>query len=206
MFDNLGETDLSKAILKFKEWIYYIRYAITWFRNLIPSEIIEELESYNFLGFSQNTKEIIENKEFLLEAVTKLICDKLQKSYSQECAPIILAVSLANFRDQLISPIGSLNFDSEMIDKLLGKLLREIQKNENISTDNLYAIILDTSWYNWFPEIAIMKYGANFPVNYTNCFCIIYNKEFISKHGKLFEAAIPYQKIVSFNQEKHTST
>ncbi|MCW8452521.1 hypothetical protein, partial [Legionella quinlivanii] len=76
----------------------------------------------------------------------------------------------------------------------------EIKKNHydfEASLQNLYAIILDTCWYNWLPSIAIERYGAKFNDGYTNNYACLYNANHpLVKKGSLIYSKIPLHDFI----------
>ena len=53
------------------------------------------------------------------------------------------------------------------------------------SIQNLYAIIIDTTWYNWMPDIVEKRFGAQFKSKNKNCYICFYNKNHaIAKDGR----------------------
>ncbi|MCL5260785.1 MAG: hypothetical protein M1561_03760, partial [Gammaproteobacteria bacterium] len=122
---------------------------------------------------------------------------------------IILAVSIAEY-PRLISP--SVFFDSGLLKANLCSSLqsslqtqlekyRDNGKNEkyqenkrNMVIDNikkLYAVLIDTSWYNWLPNIAKVRGGAIFNnTQHENCYGIIYNTNFSSVKDKSSHAKV----------------
>lgn len=53
---------------------------------------------------------------------------------------------------------------------------------------NLYCLIIDTSWYNWFPEyIEHHQGGINFPSGYSNSYIAIYRSELVQNNGRIFD-------------------
>ena len=93
----LNTENLPSAIFKFKEWIYYNRYARVYFSELIPNKLNEKL--INIFGkdrsIEKGLKEIISFKKCLIESSAQSISDKLRKEYCKRDIPTILAVSLA---------------------------------------------------------------------------------------------------------------
>ena len=58
----------------------------------------------------------------------------------------------------------------------------------SIDMNNLHAIIVDTSWYNWFPNYIE---GVSMPAGYQNCYIVIYNEdEYLGEH--IFDHCTPF--------------
>jgi len=194
----LSVDNRDTALNKIKEWVYYTRYAMSYFQSIIPGDIVTKLKNVGFPDSKDcymDTKKCEANRNFLLDSIARMICDKLAKSYSKK-QTLILAVSLALFQDQLIAPGYPVSFDERTAEYLLKKIKENSKSKSEVSTCKLYAIILDTTWYNWFPDVA----GTHSTDGYKNYFRIIYNENFIKEHGKLFEENIQpqYQQVISF--------
>lgn len=157
----------------------------------------------------ENTKVLLEFQNCIVERIAEAIIEKLQKPYCETNDHIILAVSIAEY-PRLISP--SVFFDSGLLKANLCSSLqsslqtqlekyRDNGKNEkyqenkrNMVIDNikkLYAVLIDTSWYNWLPNIAKVRGGAIFNnTQHENCYGIIYNTNFSSVKDKSSHAKV----------------
>ena len=175
---------MDEIIAKFKEWIFYTRYAGFHFKNLISNELIFKLKSIAFpVDAFCETKHIAKFQKHLVRCIAQGILDKLTKKYFEIGAHIILAISLAPFQ-QLISPriLFSNGFLKALLPRYLSEVAKEKYKDKGTEAKklqnnikNLYAVLIDTTWYNWFPEIAKCREEARFSDGCENCYGVIYN-------------------------------
>ncbi|WP_408072914.1 hypothetical protein ACJEHO_08680 [Legionella pneumophila] len=198
------ESDQIKVILQvstlkmaeetFIDWTYVLRYAYLFFIDCLPDGIIIELEKIDFprslCGDQTHDKK---TNDFMLNGIINAISDKAKKTYFREQnKPITLAISFALTRN-FISVPNPANI-MEIISQKLKQVVSESYINsENNYFQNLYAIIIDTCWYNWFPKIATKRHNAQFPNGFNNCYGCIYNREhFLSRSGQYIYDRIPY--------------
>lgn len=200
--------EIKNKIYLFEKWLYLNRYACRYFIKIIPSKLLVKLRTIDFPTSVFNSKtEIQRFKEHLTRCIAVKIIEKLEKKYFENANPVIVAISLATLPDFMIIP----NIESLLahIQTTLNEKLIEILKERiRISKDNdykknvekmqhniqhLFAILIDTTWYNWFPKTVKSQYGAKFEDRCENYYGIIYNKNispYINKKFSLFESII----------------
>lgn len=201
---RLDQEIVTQVIPSLERWIFINWHTCIDFTEFISEEHLENLKSIsippkNEFGTqlpSADTKIVIEFQSRTIKRIAQAIVEKLQKKYCEDNNRIVLAVSIAEF-PQLIAP--SMLFDSALLKNYLCSSIqlalqttiekyREDNKNEeyienkkNLIINNikkLYAVLIDTSWYNWLPNIAKERYGANFKNQHENCYGVIYNTNF----------------------------
>ncbi|MFO3210882.1 hypothetical protein SC371_09700 [Legionella pneumophila serogroup 2] len=206
LFSELPSTELDqiKGILqistlkmaeeKFIDWAYVLRYAYLFFKDCLPNSIILELEKINFprslCGDHTHDKK---TNDFMLNGIINAISDKAKKAYFREPnKPITLAISFALTRNFISIP-NPANI-MEIISQKLKQVISGSQMNSDVNCfQNLYAIIIDTCWYNWFPKIATKRHNAQFPNGFNNCYGCLYNSDhFLSHSGQYIYDRIPY--------------
>ncbi len=166
---------------KLKDWIYICSYALCYFKHILPSVILDRLnEIFRKLSLSKDSSKSEKSREFLIDSIAYLLVEKLKlsKKYSQKKLPIIISVSLSLLLDfqthALLKDIDHNLFKNLLKEKLNQKLMDNNLNEESLN--DLYAIIVDTTWFNWFPVIAEKLVGTNFPDGFRNCYYIIYNE------------------------------
>ena len=200
----------ESQLAEFRKWIKYNRYMLTHFVEALPSELVKKLNALNLRpGNSTEQKEESEFQDLLVRFVAQGIISKLDKKYFHENHPVIVSVSLSLLTDfkmlkspkQLIEHIAFLL--PEAINDIIQDKINEYEelsqynnfKNKvEIGLQNLYAVIIDTTWFNWFPDIC----EAKMPDGYDNCYGVIYNTNISREINKvsdknLFVSQIPYQ-------------
>ncbi|HBD7060342.1 TPA: hypothetical protein KKW48_003124 [Legionella pneumophila] len=179
----------------FIHWVYCIKYSYLFFTDCLSLEVINELENISLprilCGNESHDKK---TNDFILNGIVSAIVEKAKKSYfAAPDKPITLAISFSLSRNFLSVPDPT-----TIIGFICNKLRDEVNSKVDIQLgvnifDNLYAIIIDTTWYNWFPEIAIKRHGAKFQTGFNNCYGCIYNSEhFLVKSEQLIYDRIPY--------------
>ncbi len=154
---NIAENDLKE----FKAWVTCNCYMLVYFKELIPNNLLTGLEKVGLIDpniFSDLNSIQYFRKYLLPRLVGQAVIDKLNKQYSREDIPIILFVSLSLFLDfQMISSPSNLinEIVSQLPDKINDLAIEDSEryKNAKKGIENLYAIIFDTTWYNWFPDL-----------------------------------------------------
>ncbi|HAT8773718.1 hypothetical protein [Legionella pneumophila] len=163
-----------------RNWIDINWYAMHYFRNLLPNILKRKLKRI-LSPYGQDTKEL---PNFLVKSIVKLMVGKLKKPYFDKNTPVILALSLSTLPDFMSVVPAFRNFEAmaqsiaNEIKKNIGDYLDPNDDKDKICNNlkSLYAIIIDTTWYNWLPEIVEQKHGAvwNNP-KLKNCYIILYN-------------------------------
>jgi hypothetical protein len=100
----------------------------------------------------------------------------------------------------ILSGLLALKEDILLVTSKRGHTLPEKFKSESLKekhishlmdgVKNLYAIVIDTTWLNWFPEKDRNK----------NYYGIIYNSKMEEKLGRIFDAVIPYRSQLNFEE------
>jgi hypothetical protein len=207
--DSLNKNSNEELLQSIKNWISLNRYACSYFRELIPTEIIIKLKTISF-PLDSTSDEYLDVK-YIINRIAKSIIDKLKKDYFLQTKIGIIAISFAMFTPSLLISSdltrsirnGSLFIHDKKpcLNNLLTPILNELIKKEEKATQarliqalgNLYAVIIDTNWYNWFPNITRSKYGAIFLAQ-ENCYGILYNQNLQSiVPVNLFEGIILHQ-------------
>lgn len=190
IFGSIETNEHNFYPTKFKEWIFYNRYALLYFRDLISNNIVNALKTISLPESLGESKEHIEaTKNHIIKCIAQEILSKLTKKYFSQGTPIVLALSMAQM-PQLIHP--RIFFHNELLkEKLQNYLSAAVIKEEKYrkNIENLYAILIDTTWYNWFPKIAQRSYGVKFPDGYENYYGIIYNTK-CDNPDKIFNKVI----------------
>lgn len=206
VIDVLEADCFQDAKNKFLIWISIIRHASMNYKDFINRGKIDLLNKVTFpLGAEDGDEtDDLKMNEFLLNRIVRTVLDKLKKEYFHLGKPVTLAISISLIKSMLHlpNPVHFLDYlKKNLIGCLLEWSLTEKYSQENLLLDNLYAIIIDTCWYNWFPEIAIGRYGAKFLEDFNNCYVCIYNEDhLLVQNGKLIYQQIPYWNILSFGQ------
>lgn len=176
-------------------WIYLMRYSRLFFRDLLSETVLDGLRRINLpegLCGDQSHDKMAAN--FILNNLARSIVDKSNKNYFKYSdKPITLAISFSLGRDFLSIPNleNMMCFICQNLKQAILKQKKKILDNEVFN--NLYAIIIDCSWYNWFPEIAIKRHNAQFPDNFNNCYGCIYNTgHALTKQGTFVYDKIPF--------------
>lgn len=173
----------SQILDKIKTWMIYNLDAYYNFKEILPNELSEKL---GVIVPLIRTPDIPVYMSFLVRSIAQQIIDKLKNLYAGEGVPLVISISLATLPDYMLTPLVLEEFFSKNMQIQLQEKLNEVAKSkeemkkilENIK--NLYAVIIDVTWYNWFPEIAA-EYGARFNGDKKNCYLVIYNTS-ISKN------------------------
>ena len=158
----------NNLMIELEEWIYLSQCIYHQFQDLLPRELVEKIKNCIMpITVCRNGNADREYLKFLVKGVALKLIEKLKRSYFEENVPVILSISLATLPDHLSTVAVMINVDGIqdlLIDELSniinnGKYSQnEIKKfSENIKY--LYAIIIDTSWYNWFPEIVEKEFS-----------------------------------------------
>lgn len=98
----------------------------------------------------------------------------------------------------------------EIVNKLweLIKINKGHARLEERSLKSLYAIIIDTTWYNWFPDIIEKSGDGHFPNDYKNCYYILYNKsisEDLQCEPRIFDSLVNTQFEIFLELESSLS-
>lgn len=213
--DDLIDTrkDASNVHLReFINWIGSAKDAVDIYEPFLPTCIVEQLRNIGIIKKQSGSTErgpnwLIDDLAYAT-AVKILEKAKVTKKFDK---PYILFVSLANaslehpgamwraakdftdyFHQTLISYINAEkhNYDSELIARAL---------------EHLYAVIISTSYLDWFPDILF----ANMPDGFNNCCAVIYNEalsdDMLKKSSPmLFEGLILDQKQLPFKLFEQT--
>ncbi len=176
--------------------IHIFRYACMYFKEIVPEKVIKKLNELNFP--LQSITGQFHNDAFLTKRLAMSVCGKLKESYFSDGKPGVIAVSLA-----LVMPGFSFSADETMkfIEHLKENLISALRQTTTTckavdrqkiinGMNNLYAIIVDTCWYNWFPDI--------FGVGWDPCkniYCAIYNENFMhaKRDQKIFDSLVRYE-------------
>jgi hypothetical protein len=181
IFTPLGASTEKDIISKINDWIYFNRYACLYFRDLIPEDLWKKYKDIDFpINSLPGRSNQINDCIFALDRIVEKIIDKLKKQYFDENLPVVLAISITTFPE--IIPVAPISFFIEtIIDHLPWKLTQAINQSQDSkklekNAKNLFAVLIDTTWYNWFPSIAKRKHNASFPTGIDNYYAVVYNE------------------------------
>lgn len=177
---------LGEAIKIFEEQTEIINYSCFYHKGLIDARILSELEKIEFPINLRTTDEndSVLMKEFLTRSIARTIVDKAKKDYSKKGRPVTLAISFALRSEFTLHALVHEQLFPYLEEKLNTYIQEELSKEKDNQArseferaiKNLYAIIIDTTWYNWIPDIAEQRYGASFKSEKKNCYICIYNE------------------------------
>lgn len=191
------DVDDARIFSDIDRWISLNRYACTYFKEVIPNFIKEKLAS---LSIPDGTSGERYDINFFIKIIALKIVEKLQKPYFQNNNAGVIAISLAMLPQDTISlfalpsSIKNKNFFNEKavealnaeLDRLIRPKEEAIQEKILIGLENLYAIIIDTTWHNWFSS----------STNYQNHYGVLYNENYKNYSKNLiFNSVIPYHGI-----------
>jgi hypothetical protein len=165
---------------KLNKWVDLNQYAWFYFRNILPPILARKMKTILPSCKSDDMPEIA---KFLIKSIVAMTMRKLDRKFFEKKMPVVLALSLATLPDFMsISPAFN-NFEG--MAKSIAIEFRENAKfylkdgqDLKIFRENLkflYAIIIDTTWYNWFPKIVEDKHQVKWPDERKNCYIAIYN-------------------------------
>lgn len=203
IFHDLGIDSERNIFEKLNHWIYFNRYACLLYKNLIPDDLWAK---FNQIQFPIGTLcgDGVPINEYALDSIVKCIIGKLRKSYFASGESMIIAISLSTFAEFMsFEPMqGFIHYlGMNLCWKLNAAINNEIDKdNLNQRLRNLYAVLIDTNSYNWFPAIAKARYGAVFTDEMPNYFGIIYNTN-MANHLKNYADQRIFNFIIPFGIE-----
>lgn len=161
------------------EWVYLALYVMQDFSYILPEEILEKLKEVFPNPNLSRSEDGVKLSRFLIDSLALKIIEKLKKPYFEEGTPVIISISLSTLPYGLFTHSFFKNNLIEKLPETINNVIERDKLDSNTIKDNmknLYAIIIDTTWYNWHPDI-MEKFGsANFPGEIKNCYQIIYNK------------------------------
>lgn len=190
----------------FLTWLDNTRQILTGFNKILPINTLEKLASVGLserVGVSWDGEDQEIFNKILAKFIAQCLLSKLGKKYFSYDKPVIISISLSLLVDLKI--ISDANLMIANIYRYLPMAIQDLLESKkengsykyNINIINkamkfLYAIIIDTTHYNWFSNIP--KNGI--PVEYNNCYGVIYNAYFskdINSEARIFDDIIPYQ-------------
>lgn len=184
-----NSTTIKEVEDKISEFFYYIEYANCYYPDLIPQNILKEMHNIRIFKRSHLCdKGTLPLKKHIVEKIARAIIDKAKNEYFQSGIPVALFISFSQIPEFL-----RISHPEELIKFIIDNLPTEIKKQNqsNSILSNLYAVVLDTTWYNWFPDIAKSRHGAQFPEGKENMYVCFYN----SNHPKVQEQALLFHKV-----------
>lgn len=205
----LNVEDSGEFIEYLEKRVVFIQ-GIYWdYKNILDMDI-KEIEEYIIPTFIVEKGLFKPNHlKFLVGSIALKILEKLEKPYFSKNIPTIISVSLASVAsamDTVMALSYCKNLDKLLLDELnscinSGRYTEEKVSNLSKRLKSLYAIIIDYSWYNWFPDIAVEKLGGHFPEGYNNCYHIIYNTNLsgnLSYDESIFASSINTSYFLDF--------
>lgn len=199
IFRELDVTGEQNIIDKINHWIYYCRYACLLYKYLIPENLWLKFDELSMPRSLCGVNTSI--NDYALNSIVQVLLGKLKKSYFASGEATVVAISLSTFAEFMyFEPMeGFINYiELNLCSKLLAAINKDkdwIKLTNNLK--NLYAILVDTNSYNWFPEIAKARYGAVFSESIPNYFGIIYNKNLsgnlsVYLNERIFDSIVPF--------------
>lgn len=168
---------------KLENWLSINSYAFYYFKTILPPTLIKKIKNILPKCRSDDMDAL---SNFFIKSIVQLIIWKVENKYFEKNIPVILTLSLATLPD-FMSVVPAFNDFERMAKLITDELIHNIddyiseKKNrekihENIKS--LYAIVIDTTWYNWVPEIVELELNAKWPDNkLKNCYIVIYNTQ-----------------------------
>ncbi len=198
--NQLGLTDKEdhKIIEKINEWIFWNQYACMYFKKILPDAVLQHLEKIKFPTSSTFNETI--DIPFIVRCIALLISQKLEKEYFQNSAKGVIAISLSMLKPGLnIIPLDDIIYS---LIKTFFSTLESVMKNKSqefknrvfLNTKNLYALVIDNSWYNWFPHESGPEH---------NNYRVIYNEDVYEVD--IFESLISHRTIVNLSYSQFDS-
>ncbi len=180
---------LNQSIARFSDWVCINRYACAYFKEIVPDEIFDNLELIQIninqppaISSKLEAKYQEDHRYPYLKTVALNVLDKTSKIYFSGEKLGLIAVSLAMFNPGFfpLSCRDILDYIANNLQVEINKILikndkkRSREEVERIlcAFTKLYAILIDSTFYNWFPEVM----GARMLNGYDNFYGIIYNK------------------------------
>ncbi len=207
---ELVHLNYDNIIHELKNWIYINQYALLQFPKIIPHQLVKEIEILKLPRHLCHSTEYLEiQRKHFTQCIAVKILDKIQKKYCSEDIPVILAISVSTLpliETMMISDITDfLNYLKNHLRTTLMDLIKQkpsdLQSKLKKNMENLYAILIDSNWYDWFPEIAIQRHQANIPNSEKNQ-CrrgIIYNVDHTLYGNQIFNPFIKNYIELSLN-------
>jgi hypothetical protein len=199
---------LSKNDLEgFNCWLREQQYAMFHFEELLPDDVLLELKNLgiDWLYLWRGEEDAL-FYEMLTKFIAQEILEKLKKGYFSLGDPIILAVSLALMDD--VKMLCDTKKLIRHIAKSLSLLLKQVAEEKNISPEKikyfqsrlqgLYAVVIDTTRDNWFPETP----GAQIPEGQSNYYGVIYNAN-LSEDIRLKSDDRIFDEVILYSHELH---
>jgi len=182
---SIGPVSTEEIIRQFTEWVFYNRYAMVYFKELLPLEILDSLSSIGLPEIILSTGK--KDYAFIASCICQCVLGKLEKKYFLGDNQGIVAISLSAYMPGLClsyHEMGELyNYFLENQNIYPAFHKEFIKKNDKqksnikLGARNLLAVLIDFNWYGWFPEILIEENGPEiFPYEIKNCYAVIYNQ------------------------------
>ncbi len=205
----LSTKSSTEIIKKICDWISINRYACLHFKNILSPELLDKLKQIEFPINSTSDEKT--NFYFIAKCIALSICDKLKADYFQKGNPGIIAISLTSLVPGISFSDPATRTILDYLYTNLFEILRSAVQEKFDDTEkekifhgqhNLFAIILDTNWYNWFPDILENSGAAKFSGGCKNIYSVVYNTKFLTdnKHEPyLFDSIIMYRLELPLN-------
>lgn len=186
----LGNNDLNIILEDFKKWVFLNRYACNYFHEFVPDIILEKLKIIDFPIKIMSNENI--DMSLVIKRIAEKIIEKLERPYFLNGKKGIIAISFATFSPsvvenaQLTRSINTLGFNN------INSILNELIKNKKLAEQrvildglkNLYAILIYTTWYNWFPDIDKSSYFNQSSDHNNNYYAVIYNPVLLEDNSR----------------------
>ncbi len=217
LMQQLKVDNVDDLIVKLAEWIDFNKRIYNGFRDILPLELVHKLEQ-RIIPVSLVKLDLFDanHLNFIIKSLVLKILEKVLKgSYFSHKMPVIIAISLSLLPDSM-DTVVAINY-CHNLESLLSKELKEVLNSSVYSQEEikkilknmkyLYAIIVDSSWYNWFPDILEKEHHKKlFPDGYGNSYRVIYNinlAEDINCDINILDSLIKNGAILSLTSENN---
>jgi len=146
-----SESNITRE--RFVEWFNICRFILNIQKNMLPNEMICDLEKVGMPTNSFNWNDIDTSNfyKFLADRIINTLKDKYKKTYIKNTAKkIIIAISIVPLQTH-IKRIGIEEFSTEFTPCLQKSLTQEFKENCEVFT-NLSGILLDCYYCNWLNQ------------------------------------------------------
>lgn len=204
--ENFAETldcSLIEVHDKLNNWVLLNHHIRCYWDNFVPEETQSKLEQLNIKRTSSRAIDY----DFLGKRVILSLFEKLSKSYFQGTRKGYVAISTTFLIPGLhLSESETIRLISYLSDNYI-KLCSEVMSDDSkydrnkvvTGVGNLLGVVLDTNWYNWFPDILKEHCQSHFNTpEQQNFYYLLYSQTNICQsHLDKFNTMMQYH--VSFN-------
>lgn len=188
--------DFISSKEKFLIWIERISYACTFFPEFVHEDLLKKLNAIDFPKELCGTEEL--SLPYTITNIAQSLVDKIKKNYCNQEIPVTIAISLALNRDIFKNITNEKIFLNLIQNTLLTQVKKQLGDKLSSHFKNLYAVIIDTCWYGWFPEVKSQKAYKDYIS--TNICIYNANNELVKNNIKIYEK-IPLEVSITLNFE-----